>query len=219
MDDVVLWSDSLAANLPAASQPCAVGLIATSSGTSAANICHVDYLGGGTWEGWLGYLGRGLRGEKGDKGDAGAQGAPGSNGAPGAPGADGSPGAPGAPGADGAQGPAGDPRIYTFHTHGTETDAFVTLDTTTAHVQHIIVGAALPSLSISFSGWPAVDSGLSANVVIDVVGGNGKTSFANVQWPGGTMPTLTNGLDRFVFEHHAGVTYGFVVAQDIKLPA
>lgn len=206
----LLWSQSLSTTLPQVSSTAAwtcLSFTAINSDATAADLCHVDYLGGGTWAGWQHHLGQGLKGEK---GNAGADGAPGSNGATGAPGADGAPG---------AQGPAGDPRIYTFHTHGTETDAFVTLDTTTSHVQHLIVDAALSSLSISFSGWPAVDSGLSANVVIDVAGGNGKTSFANIVWPAGTAPVLTNGLDRFVFEHHAGVTYGFTVALDMKLPA
>ncbi|GAB7079888.1 tail fiber protein [Megalodesulfovibrio paquesii] len=74
LDGGLLWTDTLATNLPVTTDPAhwsALGLVATNSAAAAANLCHLDYLGGGTWNGWLHHLGQGLKGEKGDPGPVG----------------------------------------------------------------------------------------------------------------------------------------------------
>ena len=92
----------------------------------------------------------------------------------------------------------------------------VTLDLDTANFFHI---APSGTVTIAFSNVPA-----SPDVVfvqIEITDGNSQTVNwpAGVEWPGGTPPTLTAGVDVITaYTRDGGTTWRFAVAMENSLP-
>lgn len=71
------------------------------------------------------------------------------------------------------------------------------------------------STTISFSNFPI---GSSASVILSLSNASTNVSFTNVKWEGGTILTLSSGVDRLVFVSDDGGTniYGFTAGIDLK---